>query len=378
MEIPKYALESILNMDDSQVERFIRVLNISKTVDLRADFRGQIALDLNRRFKLDYPTLRIPLAEAIKLTNPSHIRTTKDMLRRRGIIPNDNRYQLILQLNTSRRTFPPFTSLPRELQTEVLTKLPLMERQITKVSKAMKELGDLALMKNIRANNLIDPTIGIYDRARFFKVDPTGVGEYFKPEPGLWPIIKNIRDHRVYDNDHYVLIYGLMSSTIMYEGPETQELVESLTVLAAYDAFKFVAMAWFNPSEYGETEFYYDERGELSMGLSEPMLEFNILDTKANRDILPEDTRTSTLRIHNISTKDIEQLTNDILDAKDQEITISDISIRLASAMNYKLLLPHQILFDEATVRIIHIPSKYITDGNLILPSLTENVYVLQ
>jgi len=97
-----------------------------------------------------------------------------------------------------------FSDLPPEVLVNILGRVSPTAREGVLVSRDMKELADIALMDNIRTNNLVDPTIGAVNRNEYFKVDAEGNGEYFSPKPGLWRELKASRfpiDDTVYDVD---------------------------------------------------------------------------------------------------------------------------------------------------------------------------------
>lgn len=92
-----------------------------------------------------------------------------------------------------------FTNLPPELQTKILGRVSPTAREGVLVSRTMKDLADVALVANIRNNDLIDPTIGMPERAEYFKLDTFGNGDYFAPKPGLWKNLKEFRTTNVDD-----------------------------------------------------------------------------------------------------------------------------------------------------------------------------------
>ena len=93
----------------------------------------------------------------------------------------------------------PFTDLPAELQVDILGRVSPTAREGVLVSRQMRAVADMVLMANIRAGDLVDPTIGIPERDQYFKLDARGNGEYFSPEPGLWRSVKKYRTERLGD-----------------------------------------------------------------------------------------------------------------------------------------------------------------------------------
>lgn len=120
-------------------------------------------------------------------------------LRGLRMLPGGDERRRILQklesLGKIKTTFELFPHLPAELQVEVMRQASPTAREGSLVSHGMLEIADAALMENIRNNDLIDPSIGIADREKYFKVNPAGTGEYLSPEPGLWRQLKYYRDN---------------------------------------------------------------------------------------------------------------------------------------------------------------------------------------
>ncbi len=223
-EIPIYSLAEILSMDSSHVRIFLLKLRIP----LSNDARGKIALKLNQLGKLTYPPPinSINLAGLIKITKPSRITETQNIVRAAGITPSNNRLQLMIQylsyatipLAESPRFLPlkaeipvvgglQFAELPTEMQLEILGRVSPTVREAALVSRGMQELADTALLTNIQVGDLVDPTLGIPDRAEYFKLKPDDSGDYFEPSPGLWRSIKDARKFYFADRQ-YLLIYG--------------------------------------------------------------------------------------------------------------------------------------------------------------------------
>jgi len=192
--IPKiYPLEEILAIAPRFIPTFLSILRIS-TSD---DNLGQIALSLDSYGKLSYPPLNTSLETLLVQTKATSV---------------GSRYDLIYQLDNSTTSIS-FSDLPFEIQMDILERIPITNRAIARVSKGMKELADIALINNIRHNNLVDPTIGIPNRKDYFKVDTAGDGEYFSSEPGLWRIFEDIRlDNKLETRPDvdYILIYGTL------------------------------------------------------------------------------------------------------------------------------------------------------------------------
>ena len=92
-----------------------------------------------------------------------------------------------------------FMDLPAELQVDILGRVSPTAREGVLVSRQMRAVADMVLMANIRAGDLVDPTIGIPERDQYFKLDARGNGEYFSPEPGLWRSVKKYRTERLGD-----------------------------------------------------------------------------------------------------------------------------------------------------------------------------------
>ena len=228
-EISVYSLAEILSMDNSHIPIFLRTLRIPPS----DDSRGQIALKLNQLGKLSYvPPINISnLAGLIEVTKPSQLTETQNIVRAAGITPSDDRQQIMIQYLThatiplaeSPRFLPlkaeipvaeipvvgglQFSELPTDVQLEILGRVSPTVREARVVSRGMQELADVALLDNIRIGNLVDPTLGIPDRAEYFKLKPDDSGDYFEPSPGLWRSIKDARKFYFADRQ-YLLIYG--------------------------------------------------------------------------------------------------------------------------------------------------------------------------
>lgn len=82
-----------------------------------------------------------------------------------------------------------FQDLPPEVLVDILGRVSPKAREATTVSRYMNRLADAALMTNILRNNLADPTIGLPEREKYFKLTPEGRGIY-TPEPGLWRAVQ--------------------------------------------------------------------------------------------------------------------------------------------------------------------------------------------
>ena len=177
LPVPTWKLQDILALDSRDVPRFSSIVPYS----VGADNRGKIALALNKTGSLTYPPLNRGLSYFINETKS---------------VPPAERFNKIYQLNAELPPFP-FAELPSEIQLEILGRVSPTAREAAIVSKGMKELADIVLMDNIRRNDLIDPTIGIPERAKYFKLDKYGEGEYFEPEPGMWRQMKVLRKHRI-------------------------------------------------------------------------------------------------------------------------------------------------------------------------------------
>ena len=278
-EIPIYSLAEILSMDSSHVRIFLLKLRIP----LSNDARGKIALKLNQLGKLTYPPPinSINLAGLIKITKPSRITETQNIVRAAGITPSNNRLQLMIQylsyatipLAESPRFLPlkaeipvvgglQFAELPTEMQLEILGRVSPTVREAALVSRGMQELADTALLTNIQVGDLVDPTLGIPDRAEYFKLKPGGLGDYFAPLPGLWQSLKEARQY-YQSRGQYLLIYGVINLAELRDTLPTlrfkpiSKLSESETInwlnniITEYgtDKIKFVGIAVMESSE---------------------------------------------------------------------------------------------------------------------------------
>ena len=255
----------------------------------------------------------------------------------------------------------PFQNLPLELQSQVISKLPTTERQITQVAKGYKELTDRVLISKIKDDDLDDPTIGIPNRGEYFKIDPVNRGEYFKPSPGLWPAIQNIRDIMIDENpkNEYALLYGT-----------------ALADITASGSFKFVTLVSFNPE--GIVSIYG--------GVSYTTINFrpvSIIELPVATSIISLPLPSKMARIAGtLSDKMPSTTTNKLLNKLLNSVTsirigFSHINVLLASA-NYLITTVDYITFKTPDANIIHIPKHYIRNGTLIMPSLREDVYILQ
>ncbi len=214
MEAPgaqKYTLAEIMSMDPDWIQIFTDRLRLPT-----GSSREVIARRLEQMGLIIHPTIAAPIKPV-------------------PISP---------EITTAERGPFPFAELPPELQVEVLGRTSPTVREGTLVSQGMKELADAALMKNIRENKLVDPTIGIPNRNEYFKVTVRGEGEYFSSEPGLWRNFKKYRTEDIISQRylmsptenvvqfHPALIYGVYSKP-----GET-------------DTHKFVSLAAFIHSSY--------------------------------------------------------------------------------------------------------------------------------
>lgn len=87
-----------------------------------------------------------------------------------------------------------------------------------------------ALMNNVRANKLIDPTIGQLNRNQYFKGS-----EYFSPVPGLWRRFKSASYG--WKGNNIFLIYG--TSTTSDKFIALTRLEDSTLISLAKDRYKF-------------------------------------------------------------------------------------------------------------------------------------------
>ncbi len=94
-EIPVYSLSEILNMHESHISIFLSTLGVPAS----GDARGQIALALDSLGKLSYssPINGDNLRGLIKVTTPSEITKTKEVVRAAGVMPSVNRSELMKQ-----------------------------------------------------------------------------------------------------------------------------------------------------------------------------------------------------------------------------------------------------------------------------------------
>ena len=241
----------------------------------------------------------------------------------------------------------PFLKLPIELQLEVLSKLPITERQIIQVAKRYKDLIDKTLISKIKDGDLYDPTTAIPDRIEYFKAI-WDKGEYFKPSPGLWPSIINIRNTLINENpeDEYALIYGTIFDNISVTG-----------------SFKFVTLVSFKP----------EEALSIFDGIYHTTISFKPVPNKIPSTV-------------GILLSTMPEITNETLIKRIFESTIpvpikfSSITVTLTLSNYNQITGLNMMTFRTSKANIIHIPKHYIRNGTLIMPSLRDHsdVYILQ
>lgn len=383
MEIPVYSLQGILTMNEAHIPNFLRIL----VIPTNDDNRGQIALTLNRLGKLTYP-LPITADNLVNLiyqTQPSRMDQVKAVLRTEGIVPAVERINLMIQyqqmiLGAETLSPFPFVDLPTEVQMTILSQLPFGGRQLATVSKGMKNLADTGLMINIRANNLIDPTIGIVERDKYFKLTPSAEGEYFEPDPGLWRIIEAIRGRG--SHGEFALMYGELDYTNIIKELEEMEsisqrsynertyivrwrpIINSTKFIPGTFIAKFVAIATSTAIDLyqkfldkNQVQFF---TGPRSGQVRDVFIKF----TTIRSDEIPIELTTGIIT----RSEYIEFLRKFSTDV-DGHYLLNLMIGPLMSVTPVRSLL--------AQVRIIPIPFEYIDNGTLILPSLQDDVNVV-
>ena len=380
-EVPVYSLAEILNMDSSHVRIFLSTLRIRPS----DDSRGQIALKLNQLGKLSYPppVNSINLTGLIEVTKPSQLTETKNIVTAAGITPSDDRMTLMIQylsyaqVAESHRFLPlkaeipvvgglQFEELPREMRLEILGRVSPTIREAATVSKGMRELADVALLDNIRAGNLVDPTIDIPDRAEYFKLKPDGSGDYFASLPGLWESLKKARQHYG-SHRQYLLIYGVINIDTIHR---TVPVIGSLSDLSSdinllknikaeygTDKIKFAGIA--------EMESYESLMTESSVYfLSSDISIWFIILFRRKLHMYSLKLNTSS-RTHLIDlVKQITENTN-----IEQTYKLNKVPMFIGSIITFSIIEP------EISLRIVALNNTDLFNGTLILPSLRDDVY---
>ena len=345
-------------------------------------------MTINKYGKLSHPPLNTSLEKLLVYTSPA------------------NRYNLIYELDrttaiTVRPVSPehfPFTKLPAELQTEVLSYIPHTSREVAMVSKGMKQITDRLLLENIRKNNLVDPIIGIVDRTKYFKTDIDG--EYFDKEPGLWREFNFIK--RTNLDRQVVLIYGeLLRSdieplpliippgfertrrTIQKLETEQNESNKLLLESTFPERIKFVSLAEYQKFDQDGNAIVRSILVNKDLNLignsifklsyaTELPLERTYIKHQSGMDIPITEISTSDI------TYRIDVITNPILSSITREpLKLPNVKITIKGTMHIDTNTSTVIERASSYARAVTIDKTIIDDSTVIFPSLQDDVYII-
>ena len=385
-EIPVYSLSEILGMDNSHIRIFLSTLRIRPS----DDSRGKIALKLNRLGKLTYPSPinSLNLSGLIKITKPSQLAETQNMVRAAGITPSDDRMTLMIQYLSyaqvplaesprfllSKAETPvvgglQFEELPPEMKLKILGRVSPTAREAATVSRGMRELSDTVLLDNIRTGNLVDPTLGIPDRAEYFKLKPDGSGDYFASLPGLWESLKYARQYRR-KLAQYLLIYGeldldtIQNKLTVTKTKSLSDLSEATNFLSnvkteyGTNIIKFAGIASIDSYEFVTTGLFARDTGS------------SVLDIYLN-DLLRYKLHVSSLDLKIPVRAQFIELIKQISENTNIEQTYKpdEASIRIGGGSGIHFSNP------EISLRMVALNADDLLNGTLILPSLRDDVY---
>jgi len=343
--IPKvYTLQETLTIAPEFIPVFLNVLRIPAS----DDNLGQIALALDHYKKLD-PTLTLKLKQLLAKTNPL------------------NRLNLIYEL----------------------------DKLIPSTIRKVEELTDKVLLNNIKANNLVDPTIGIVDRGEYFKIDSAGQGIYL-PNPGMWRHIQGIRED--FDNETPILLYGTINikSLLGKDGVRTVGLNEKDKLfknsLQTNDGWlKCVTIVIFNElrglrrrmkRNPDDTDRYYNSDEFKDMTDQRIILENYPTFENASK-ISSNYIETDIFEISNIKRSEYLTLVDELTNKSDGYVFNFDrIDFFFISPIDETLMYDRKFTLGRTATKLnnfqaVPIDPKIIEDGTLILPGLQDDVYII-